>query len=454
MKYAPRVYQKRAIRALVAESHFGLLLKPGLGKTSITLAALRILLRGGFVERGLVIAPLRVCYEVWPMEIEKWDEFRFINWRILHGKTKNLDDLDDVQICMINHEGLPWLFGELTKSRKFPFDWLVIDESTRFKKTNTVRFKILRNWLPRFARRTILTGTPTPNGIIDIFGQIYCVDLGKSLGRFITHFRNEFFDATGYGGYTYVPKPGAETRILNRINPITLSMTQEDWLEMPTLISNVIKVKLPEAARRVYDRTEQQLLLTLGDQTAVVPTVAAAITKCRQITAGGVYLNGGVREIHEAKIDALESIVEELDGAPLLVVYEFKHELDRMRERLGDVPALHGDMRPAEVSAIIRAWNTGMIPILAAQPQTTATGLNLQDAGSTIAWLSETWDAEIYEQLVNRIWRSGQKSNRVVVHHIIAEDTIDEVIHQVVTEKQKDQRAFVKALKGRLSTRH
>jgi SNF2 family DNA or RNA helicase len=447
VKFTPRVYQKRAIKALLANPHFGLLLKPGLGKTSITLAALRILLAKEYVDRVLIVAPLRVCYEVWPMEIDKWDEFKFLNYRILHGKTKNLDDLGGVQVCMINHEGLPWLFAELLK-RMWPFDWLVIDESTRFKKTNTVRFKLIKNHLARFSRRTILTGTPTPNGVIDIFGQIFCVDLGKSLGRFITHFRNEFFDSEGFGGYTYVAKPGAEKRILERIKPITLSMTQEDWLEMPELITNVVTVKLPPAARKVYDAAELSLLLTIEKETNVVPTVAAALMKCRQIASGGVYFNEReARHLHDAKIDALESIVEELEGSPLLVVYEFHHELERIRERFGEIPALHGGMKPAVVSGIIRDWNAGRIPLLAAQPQTTATGLNLQDAGNTIAWMSLTWDAENYEQLINRVWRSGQKADRVVVHHIIAENTVDEIIHESVAAKWKSQSAFVNGLK-------
>ena len=452
MRYAPREYQKHAIKKLVAESEFGLFMRPGLGKTSVTLAAFKLLRDRGLVGSMLVIAPKRICYHVWPNELKKWDDFRGLTYRILHGKTRSLGA--EADIYLINPEGLGWLMVELARTSRWPFEWLVVDESTRFKHTNTQRFKLLKNSLHRFMRRTILTGTPTPNGMLDLFGQIMVMDMGKSLGKFITHYRNEFFEQSGYMGYEWRLKPDGEQRILNRIKHCTLSLSDEDLLELPERVDLVVDVALPEDALKKYRELERELVLELEQDTVTAASAGVAAMKCRQLANGGIYLPTppGVKRkwehVHEAKLDALEEIVEELQGAPALVAYEFEHDLDRLRGRFGKAtPALHGGMKEHDVGEIISRWNRGEIPLLFVQPQTSALGLNLQESGSTIVWFGLVWDLEIYDQLVKRIWRSGQRAAHVYVHHLVATDTVDEVILKALRSKDTGQRKLMDALK-------
>lgn len=453
MRYAPRTYQRQAIKQLLAQPHHGLLIEPGLGKTSITLEALRLLRKAGAVRRALVIAPLRVCHEVWPRELAKWDQFHSLHARILHGDDKSLDDLDDVALLLINPEGLGWLAAELSRRKRWPFDWLVVDESTKFKHTNTQRYKLLKNLLPHFTRRTILTGTPTPNGMLDLFGQVYVIDCGRALGRFVTHYRNEFFYPSGFGGYTWTLQPGGEERILERVRPITTTMLARDWLDLPERVDNVVLVDLPPAARQAYDALERELLVKLRRGEIVAANAAVATAKCRQVANGGVYDDARVaHELHEAKVDAVESIVDELQGSPLLVLYHYAHDFARLRRRFSKALALHGNQRAAETRRVIDAWNRGA-PLLLAQAETIYHGLNLQEgSGHTVAWFGLTWDFEVYDQAVKRIWRSGQRARRVVVHHVLARDTIDETMREIVVDgKQTAQNRVLEALKLRLS---
>lgn len=454
-RWEPRQYQRHSVKQLLAHPHHGLLIEPGLGKTSITLEALRLLRKGGLVDRALVVAPLRVCHEVWPRELKKWAQFQALQYRILHGSSKTLDDADGVDVFLINPEGLGWLASVLSKRRHWPFDWLIVDESTKFKHTNTSRFKLLRNLLPHFTRRTILTGTPTPNGLLDLFGQVYLIDSGRALGRFITHYRNEFFYPSGYGGYTWTPQQDAEQRILERVRPITTTLLAKDWLELPERIDNVIRVKLPDSARQVYAQMEQELIARLERGDIVAANAAVATAKCRQVANGGVYDDArNVHQLHEAKVDAIESIVDELQGSPLLVLYHYEHDLERLRKRFPQAVALHGGQSTRATKEAINAWNAGA-PLLLAQAETVYHGLNLQEgAGHTVAWFGITWDFEVYDQAVKRIWRSGQKSRRVVVHHVLAEATIDELMFDVVVGgKQASQRRVLEALKTGLSKR-
>ena len=453
MKFAPRVYQRRAIKFMLQEGHCGLFLEPGLGKTAAALATFKLLKRTGLVNKALVIAPLRVCHSVWPKESRKWNEFRELRVHVLHGDGRDLDV--EADLYCINPEGLGWLFMELLGRAEWPFEWLIVDESTKFKNTASQRFKLLKNHLGNFMRRTILTGTPTPNGLLDLFGQMYIVDSGRSLGRYVTHYRNEFFYPSGYGGYEWKPQKDAEKRIMARVKPVTLSMAAADWLELPERVDNEIEVELPPDAMRKYKELERELITKLEDLTVTAANAGVAAMKCRQVANGGIYVSGsGEREIvqiHDAKTDALESLIEELQGSPLLVAYEFGHDLVRIRARFGKkMPALHGGMPSREALRIEAAWNAGDISVLLAQPQTVAHGLNLQESGHTICWFGMIWDYEVYQQFVLRVLRQGQRASRVFVHHIIAKGTVDEIIADALRAKHRDQRAFLDGLKSGL----
>lgn len=423
----------------------------GLGKTSITLAAFKVLRKAGLVNRMLVIAPLRPARSVWPGEAAKWDEFADLRVRVLHGPKKSLKGESDVDV--INPEGLPWLFGAV--GNVLPWEMLVVDESTRFKHSATLRFKTLRPHLCRFRRRYILTGTPAPNGLLDLFGQVFLLDLGNALGRYITHYRNQFFDSVGYGGFTWVPRAGADERIHEKLKPLVLRLAAKDLLELPPLVNNTVRVELPPDARRAYDAMESQLLAAVEDEVVTAANVAASAIKCRQIAAGGIYRDDsdGWLHLHEAKAEAVAELVEELSGKPALVAYEFRHDLERLRKVLGkDTPHLGGGVSASEQLRIEAAWNAGELPVLLAQPASVAHGLNLQGTSAAVIWHSLTWDLEAYEQFVRRVWRQGQKE-RVVVHHLVAKGTVDEVILSALRGKDRTQRALLDALRAHVRKR-
>lgn len=484
MKYNPHPYQREAIRFMIANGAAGLFLDPGLGKTSTTLAAFHILKKKGLVRKMLVVAPLRPAYGVWPAEAAKWDEFRHLNVAVLHGPRKTELLKSDADVYVINPEGLEWLVPHL---KALGIDMLVVDESTKFKHSNTKRFKILKSVLPGFRRRYILTGTPAPNGLLDLFGQIYILDLGNALGRYITTYRMNYFDASGYGGYSWVPRKGHDTctkcssevleglavkgkhdgcggevvhqkssgeKIYEKLKPLVLRMSAEDYLDLEPYISNTIYVDLPDNARKVYDQMEDLLITSIESDVITAANAAVAGGKCRQIANGGLYTGDGEKwaPVHEAKADAVEELVEELSGKPVLIAYEYKHDLERLQKRFPDAPHIGGGVSPKEFRAIEVAWNDGLIPVLLAQPQSVAHGLNLQEVGSAVIWHSLTWNLEDYIQLIRRVWRQGQKE-RIVVHHIAARKTIDEVILKVVAQKDKNQGALLTALKSHLRGR-
>ncbi len=462
MKWIPHAYQKTAVGFMVSLATAGLFLDPGLGKTAITLAAFNLMRRKGYIKRMLVIAPLRPAYSVWPGEVLRWDEFSDLKIELLHGDNKNaalrrvLCGSNHVDINVINPEGLPWLSEQLARnSHVFPWDMLVIDESTRFKITSTQRFKILKPLLPRFKRRYILTGSPAPNGLLDLFGQIFILDLGRTLGSYVSHYRVRFFNPGGYLGYQWTLRAGADKEIYNLLKPIVLRMDARDLLEMPPLIGvdppGRVEVELPPKAMAQYKQMEDTLITQVKDGLVVAANAAAASTKCRQIANGGIYTNGPGQarkweNLHEAKVDAVEEIVEELQGKPALIAYEYAHDLDRLRRRLGNVPHIGGGVTPKRFHEIETAWNAGELPVLLAQPQSVAHGINLQGTGAAVIWAGLTWDLENYEQLYKRIWRQGQKE-KVIVHHIVAKKTVDEIIIRGLTRKDHTQRGLLDALK-------
>lgn len=437
----------------------GLFLDPGLGKTSITLAVSDILATKQLSKGVLVIAPLRPCYLTWPAEIRKWTDFNHIKYAILHGSKKDDALRSRANVYLINPEGLRWLARAIgSNPDNWPFDVLVVDESTKFKHTGTQRFKELKYLLPKFRRRYILTGTPAPNGLLDLFGQVYILDLGAALGAFITHYRIKFFNPGGFGGYEWRIKEGADKEIYERLAPLVLRMDQKDYLELPPLVEIDRWVTLPPPARAVYNDIEVKFVADLESGKIKAATAAAATTKLRQIANGAVYTDEvtstgrRAEKLHDAKTEELVELLEELSGQPALVAYEFNHDLARIKEGLkaagfGTVPHLGAGVTMRESQQIANAWNSGKLPVLLGHPQSIAHGLNLQEAGRAVIWYSLTWDLELYDQFVRRVWRQGQ-TGRVFVYRVLAEDTVDVAVLRAIRAKTKTQGALLDALRA------
>jgi len=433
--WKPRSYQEQAVKLMVSQAAAGLFLDPGLGKTSTTFAAFKILKDAGYVKKMLVIAPRRAAQIVWPAERSKWLEFNNLSVHVLHGKGK--DNIPDADIYVINPEGLEWVSSRLTA---LGVDMLVVDESTKFKHSNTQRFKLLRTLLPRFKRRYILTGTPTPNGLMDLFSQIYILDQGNTLGRYITKYRNEFFFQTGYGGYTWSPKLDSMERITNRVAPLVLRMKAEDYLDMPQLIFNDIYVELPPAASARYRAMENDFFVALESNEIVAENAAVASGKLRQIANGGAY-TGVDKEfvvLHQEKVSALADLVEQLAGNPLLVLYEFDFDREMIQKEINCV-ALRSGTSDKAAAEYIRGFNAGEIPVLIGHPGSMGHGLNLQGACHHVCWYGLTWNLEYYDQATRRVYRQGQESDRVFVHRIAARNTIDEVVLHTLAGKNARQ---------------
>lgn len=473
--WTPHAYQKKAVKFLLEHAAGALFLDPGLGKTSITLATIKMLKQKKVLDKVLLIAPLRVCYSVWPKEVDKWSDFNGIKVVVLHGPNK--DELLKVEadVYVINPEGLEWLLQvkktktptgktkvdvDLRRWKALGFDTLVVDELSKFKHTNTNRFKAIKLILNTFRRRWGLTGSPASNGLLDLFGQCFILDQGRTLGPYISHYRMKYF-VPSHDGFSWNIREGAEQEIYERLNPLALRMAADDYLDMPTLIENNIRVDLPEPVRVVYDQLEDDLIAKLNDKVVVASNAAAASMKCRQVANGGIYIDPEVESLvklpkskrewvnlHTEKVDALADLIEELQGSPILVAYDFEHDLDRLRERLGqDVPYIGGGVSAKRSAELEKAWNAGHLPVLLGHPQAMAHGLNLQEVGHHVCWHSLTWDFELYDQFIRRVLRQGNKSKKVFVHHIMARGTVDEVVLAAVKSKRKGQNALFDALK-------
>lgn len=452
-----------------------LFLDPGLGKTSITLAAIKLLKKKKLLDKVLLIAPLRVCYSVWPKEITKWEDFSALKIVVLHGPKKNDALKEDADIYVINPEGLDWLLQsqksksptgktkvavDLKAFKALGFDTLIVDELSKFKHTNTNRFKALKLVLHTFARRWGLTGSPASNGLLDLFGQCFVIDQGRTLGAYISHYRSKYF-IPSHDGFNWSIRPGADQEIYDRLSPLALRMAAEDYLDMPALIENNIRVDLPDSVMTMYNQLEDDLIAKIESKVIVASTAAAASIKCRQVANGGIYLDQEVQaliklpkstkewmNLHTEKVDALAELIDELQGSPLLVAYDFAHDLDRLQTKLGkEVPYIGGGVtakRSAELEAL---WNAGKLPVLLGHPQAMAHGLNLQEMGNHVCWHSLTWDYELYDQFIRRVLRQGNKSKKVFVHHIMARGTIDEVVLSSLKSKRRGQNALFDALK-------
>lgn len=449
----------------ILRKHLAFFLDPGLGKTSIILSIYKILRRFRLTKGVLVVAPLRPAYMVWPKEAKKWTNFHDVSVCVLHNEwleNKEISIKKDYDIYVINPEGLPWLVAYLKDKKKWPFDILVIDESTKFKNMSSSRFKNIKQLIGRFKRRYILTGTPIPNGLLNIQGQMYIVDQGESLGAKQTYFRQEYFRPIGRREWNQweIRSKENENRIYKKISKYAIRLSAMDHLDLPEKIDNIIKVKLPKKARKHYNELEKELFTIIQGSEIDTPTASSVAQKCWQIANGCLYEDQDILKekkpskdrkyfvLHEAKLDALEDLIEELDHKPILVAYNFTHDLKQLKKRFGNkLKALERGITMKESMKIEKDWNAGKIKILAAYPGTAALGLNLQECGSDIAWYSLTHDLEAYDQFIKRIWRQGMKGKVVRNHILLAEGTVDEDIIKSLNRKDKKQTNMLSMVK-------
>lgn len=469
--WKPHDYQKKAVKWLLEHAAAALFLDPGLGKTSVTYAAFSFLHKRKVAGKMLVIAPIRACHQVWPAEAELWKDFNHLKVVVLHGKHKEQLLNEDADVYVINPEGLEWLiYGgkgstfDLRRWRKFGFDTLVIDELTKFKHSKGVRFKALKKVLHLFARRWGLTGSPAANGLLDLFGQCYVLDEGNALGRFITHYRLTYFTNPDGQGWKWVPKPGAKELIYDRLKPLALRMAGEDYLELPEIVDLWDFLELPPKARAIYDALEDDLVAKIEDKVVVAANAASAGTKLWQVCNGGLYVDDdviailqgkerGTLNVHDVKTDWLEDLINELQGQPLLVAYQFQHDLERLLERFGKGSPTFGKdaKKNKELEA---AWNANEIPYVFGQQDSIAHALNLQRGNAAhLALYSMTWNFETYDQLLRRIRRQGNKAGRVFRHHAVIRDSTDEDRRYALGHKDKGQKALFEALTTRRSIR-
>lgn len=453
---------KKGVKWLLEHACAGLFLDPGLGKTSISLAAFCFLQKRGIASRALVIAPIRAVYDVWPAEIKKWADFNHLRVAILHGPNKDEALASDADIYVINPEGVPWLLDRPRKAwRTLGFDTLILDELSKWKNSQGVRFKQLKHYLDDFDRRWGLTGTPAANGLLDLFGQMYMLDLGHALGRYITHYRMQYFINPDGQGWKWVPMPGgAKEAIYERIKPVALRMEDKDYLDLPEIVPLWTPLKLPAKARRLYDVLEDQLIAEIEAGTVVAANAAAAGTKLWQICNGGLYIDDDIAAkisgktkrstvvIHNVKTDWLQELVDELQGEPLLVAYEFNHDLERLLAAFPGTPTFGANRK--ENTRIQDSWNANELPLVFGQQDSIAHALNLQGGNAChIAHYSLTWNLETFDQVVRRIRRQGNTSARVFQHLPYMLDTTDEDRRHALRHKATGQKALLDALKVR-----
>ena len=451
MKYQPHEYQSYATRFILEHPVAAVFLQMGLGKSVITLTAIHDLIFNRFeVRRVLVIAPLRVARDTWPAEIEKWDHLKGLTYSIAVGDehARNAALMRDAQVYIINRENVSWLVED--SALPFDYDMIVIDELSSFKSWQAKRFKSLLKVRPRVGRIVGLTGTPSSNGLMDLFAEFRVLDMGQRLGRFITRYRESFFrpDRTnGMQVYSWKPLPGAEEEIYRRIGDITISMKSVDFLKMPECLMNRVPVCMDFLEKDLYDELKQDLVIQLKDTQIDAKNAAALSGKLCQMANGAVYAeDGSTVRIHERKLDALEDLIEAANGQPLLIAYWFKHDLQRIRERFPQA-------RELKSSKDIADWNAGRIPVALIHPASAGHGLNLQDGGNTLVWFGLTWSLELYQQTNARLWRQGQRAGTVVIHHIVTAGTIDEQILKALEGKDRTQTALIDAVKAQLEVK-
>ena len=446
MKYFPHDYQRYATDFIINNPISAVLLEMGLGKSVISLSAINELMLDYFdVSRTLVIAPLRVANSTWPDEIKKWDHLKHLNYSVVIGSEKErLDALKKpAHIYLINRENVDWL---ITKSGiPWKFDMVVIDELSSFKSYQAKRFKSLLKVRPKLKRIVGLTGTPSSNGLMDLWAEFRLLDMGERLGRYITYYRQNFFIPDKRNQqmiFSYKPKDGAEKKIYSLISDITISMKSKDFLKMPECVMNEVIVTLSDKEQKLYDSLKQDMVLSLEENEIDAINAAALSNKLLQMSNGAVYNDDKESlHIHDRKLDALEDLIEGTNGKPVLVAYWFKHDLEKIKDRF--------DVREIKSAKDISDWNEGKIPVALIHPASAGHGLNLQAGGSTLIWFGLTWSLELYQQTNARLYRQGQ-DNTVVIHHILTKGTIDEDVMKALKAKEKIQDALIDSVKARL----
>lgn len=479
--WVPHKYQQIAVKWLLQHPEAALLLDLGLGKTSIFLEAFRGLRAAGGAHRALVVAPRRPAQLVWSQsgEVGKWAQFANLKVALLHGKDKDktLDEVTDADLYVINYEGLAWL----AKRKGFQLllkrgvDVLIIDELSKVRNYRSLRARLVWPWLPKFRRRWGGTGSPAPKSLLDLFGEVRTLDLGRRLGKFITRYRNRWFYPTGFGGFEWLPKEGAEKEIMAAIRDLALAMRSEDHLDLPPLVERDVWVDLPDAARKAYDELEKELITVIDSGAVTAKNAAVAASKCAQVASGGVYQHqlpevlhmagGGIAagnsgrktiHVHDEKTAALVDLVEERQGSPLLVLYDFQHDLERIQAAFDNkLPVIGGGTSDKLAGTLIQQWNRGELPVLLGHPGSVGIGLNMQAAGcGHICFYTVPWDREYYDQTIGRIRRQGVTAKRIVVHRLLARDTVDEAKVKVLAAKNRTQRAVFDALISLCTKRH
>lgn len=443
MEYKPHEYQAFSTDFILEHTSAGLFLEPGLGKTIITLTAIWLLIYDYFdATKVLVIAPLRVARDTWSRECEKWAHLNGLTISKVLGseKERKMALFKKADIYIINRENVEWLI----KTKEWDFDMVIIDELSSFKSPSAKRFRALKKVRHKIKRIVGLTGTPAPNGLLDIWSQIYLLDGGERLGRTFTGYRSLYFHPQKYinGGIPtdYTLNDDAEEKIYSKISDICISMKALEYLKMPECIFNKVEIELSEKEMKMYRQLERDLILPFEDSDVDAANAAVLTNKLLQMASGAVYDEfSDVKYIHDKKLEALEDLIEAANGKPVLVYYGFKHEKDRIKEKF--------NVGEINTSEDIANWNAGKIQVALCHPASTGHGLNLQDGGCTIIWFSLTWSLELYQQANARLWRQGQKQT-VVIHHIIAKDTIDERAIKALEDKDISQKALIEAVKA------
>ena len=448
MKYEPYPYQKAAEEWVMDHKKCGLFLDMGLGKTVITLTAVKRLLEDFAITRVLVIAPLRVASTVWKEEADKWEHLSGLRFSKVIGPVSQRKAAltKDSDIYVINRENVDWLVNYQAKLKRWPFDMIVVDELSSFKNPKSVRFRALRRVLPAVRRVVGLTGTPTPNGLLDLWSQIFLLDRGERLGEYITRYRDRWFvpgQRNGQVIYNWEPRKGAPQEIYQKISDICISMKTEDYLSLPDRIDIECPVTLSEGSQKAYQTMEKDLVLPLAGEVITAQNAAVLTGKLLQLANGAIYdEDGQYIQLHQEKLDALEELIEAANGEPVMVYVSFNSDKDRIMKRFPYARQLLTDRDVSE-------WKAGRVPLMIAHPASAGHGLNLQDGGHIIIWFGLTWSLEYYQQANKRLHRQGQ-TKPVMVYHIITKGTVDEQVLKVLTGKAVDQNALIDAVKARV----
>jgi SNF2 family DNA or RNA helicase len=449
MKYNPHEYQRYATDFILSHPVSAVLLEMGLGKSVISLSAIFDLCLDRFeIRKVLIIAPLRVARDTWPSEIKKWDHLKGLSYSVAVGTENERKDalMKRATLYIINRENVDWLVNK--SGIPFDFDMVVVDELSSFKSYSAKRFKSLLKVRPTVKRIVGLTGTPSSNGLMDLWAQFRVLDLGQRLGRYITHYRSAYFVPDKRNAeiiFSYRPQPGAEEEIYSQISDITISMKSSDYLKMPECIINEVPVYLSEKEWSIYSKFRDEMVASLAEEEIDAANAAVLSGKLLQMANGAVYdENNKAHSIHDRKLDALEDLIEGANGKPVLIAYWYKHDLERIQKRF--------TVRQIKTPKDIEDWNDGNIPVAVIHPASAGHGLNLQSGGSTLIWFGLTWSLELYQQTNARLYRQGQNET-VIIHHIITKGTIDEDVMKALTRKEKTQTSLIDAVKAKLEVK-